>query len=106
MTEYAVALTTVNSKEEARKLAKSMVECHLAACVNIIPDVISVYNWKGNEQQDQECILVIKTCARLIPDLQAHFAGRHPYEVPELVVLRIEAGSESYLEWMAGWLRT
>ena len=106
MTEYAVALTTVHSEEEARKLAKSMVESHLAACVSIIPDVISVYNWKGDEQQDQECILVIKTLARLVPDLQAHFAGWHPYEVPELVVLRIEAGSEGYLKWMGDWLTT
>ncbi len=105
MTRYSVVLTTVSSEEEASKLAKSLVDSRLAACVSIIPNVTSVYNWKDQMQQDKEFMLMIKTASGLIHKLQAHFAGNHPYQVPEFLVLKIDEGSAAYLGWMEGWLR-
>jgi periplasmic divalent cation tolerance protein len=104
MKHHSVVLTTVGSEEEASKLARSLVDFHLAACVSIIPNVRSVYNWKDKLHEDQECMLVIKTASALAGKLQAHFAAYHPYEVPEFVVLRIAEESPAYLSWMASWL--
>ena len=104
MTRHSVVLTTVGSEEEASKLAKSLVDCHLAACVSIISNVRSVYNWKDKTHEDKECMLVIKTASALTDKLQAHFAAHHPYEVPEFVVLKIDEESSAYLKWMEGWL--
>ncbi|MBI2821160.1 MAG: divalent-cation tolerance protein CutA [Acidobacteria bacterium] len=104
MTDYSVVITTINSEEEANHLARTLVESRLAACVSIIPNVTSVYNWKGELQRDREWLLLVKTRSDRTAALQEHFARHHPYEVPEFVVLPVREGSQAYLEWMAGWL--
>ena len=106
MTPYSVVMTTISSEEEARRLARTLVESRLAACVSIIPDVSSVYNWKGELQEDREWMLLIKTRSDLTSEIQSHFGKHHPYEVPEFVVLPITEGSTAYLQWMQGWIGT
>lgn len=105
VTDYSVVVTTINSEEEARNLAHSLVEAKLAACVNIIANVTSVYNWKGQMQQDRECLMYVKTRTSLTAAVRAHFESHHPYEVPEFIVLPILEGSPSYLHWMGEWLQ-
>ena len=97
-------MSTIGSEEEGRRLARSLVEARLAACVSIIPNVLSVYNWKAEVQEEREWLLLIKTRSDLVPGIRRHFEGRHSYEIPELVVLSISEGSEPYLRWMDDWL--
>ncbi|MGV9170660.1 MAG: divalent-cation tolerance protein CutA [Promethearchaeia archaeon] len=99
MTKYKLAITTCPS-EESHKLAKIIVESKKAACVNVIDDVYSTYHWKGDAETAKESILFMKTTEELIPDLQSVVEEAHSYEVPEFVVLPIEQGAKSYLEWI------
>jgi periplasmic divalent cation tolerance protein len=99
-----MVVTTTGSEEEARELARGLVEAHLAACVNIIPKVISVYNWNGETEEDGECLLFVKTRCSLTGQIRAYFGENHPYDIPEFIVLPILEGSQSYLNWMGGWL--
>lgn len=100
-----LALTTVSGAEEADRLARLLVEQRLAACVNILPGVQSIYRWQGAIEAAAELLLIIKTSADLIPALQATLSAHHSYEVPEFVVLPIQAGSEPYLQWLMSNLR-
>jgi periplasmic divalent cation tolerance protein len=95
-----VALTTVATAEDAERLACALVERRLAACVNVVPGVVSHYRWKGELQRDQERLLVIKTRAQRLDALRAALAELHPYELPELVALEIAAGHAPYLAWL------
>jgi periplasmic divalent cation tolerance protein len=104
MTQYSVVMSTIGSEEEGRRLARSLVEARLAACVSIIPNVLSVYNWKAEVQEEREWLLLIKTRSDLVSGIRNHFDGRHPYQLPEFVVLPISEGSEEYLRWMQDWL--
>jgi periplasmic divalent cation tolerance protein len=95
-----VALSTVGSAEDAERLARALVERRLAACVSVVPGVISHYRWQDALQRDPEHLLVIKTRAERLGALRAAFALLHPYELPELVALAIGAGSPAYLRWL------
>ncbi len=95
-----VALSTVGSAEEADRLARALVERRLAACVNVVPGVVSHYRWQGELQRDEERLLVIKTRAERIEALRDALRELHPYELPELVAFEITAGSEQYLKWL------
>jgi periplasmic divalent cation tolerance protein len=95
-----VALSTVGSAEDAERLARALVERRLAACVNVVPGVVSVYRWKGNVERDEERLLVIKTRAERLEALRRALVELHPYEVPELVALSVEAGHPPYLAWL------
>ena len=95
-----VALSTVGSAEEADRLARALVERRLAACVNVVPGVVSHYRWQGELQRDEERLLVIKTRAERIEALRDALRELHPYELPELVAFEITAGSEPYLKWL------
>jgi periplasmic divalent cation tolerance protein len=95
-----VALSTVGSAEEADRLARALVERRLAACVNVVPGVVSHYRWQGELQRDEERLLVIKTRAERIDALRDALRELHPYELPELVAFEITAGSEEYLKWL------
>ena len=95
-----VALTTVGSARDAERLAFALVERRLAACVNVVPGVVSHYRWRGELQRDQERLLVIKTRAERLPALGEALRELHPYELPELIALEITAGSEAYLSWL------
>ncbi|HEX7976340.1 MAG TPA: divalent-cation tolerance protein CutA [Anaerolineales bacterium] len=96
-----VVLITVPSVEAGRQIARTLLELKLAACVNILPQVHSLYTWQGEIHDDDETLLVVKTRAelfeaRLVPAVKAI----HPYEVPEIIALPIQAGSTDYLDWI------
>ena len=100
MSEQVVALTTVATAPDAERIARELVGRRLAACVNVVPGVVSIYRWKGEVQRDEERLLVIKTRAEALEALREALVALHPYEVPELVALRVEAGHEPYLRWI------
>ena len=102
MTNARLVLTTIGSKELAEKLAQQLVERRVAACVNIVGPIRSVYRWKQQIEHEDEYLLLIKTTAAHAPRLQAVFQELHPYELPECVELAIDGGSEAYLAWLAG----
>jgi periplasmic divalent cation tolerance protein len=95
-----IVLTTVTSDFDARPLARELVEQRLAACVDIIPGVTSFYRWKESITEDGEQILVIKTVDDNLHDLREALFARHPYEVPEFVVLAVGSMSDAYGGWL------
>ncbi|CAM8936036.1 unnamed protein product [Rhodiola kirilowii] len=95
-----VVYVTVPNKELGKKLAESIVKEKLAACVNRVPGVESVYQWKGEIQTDSEELLIIKTRESLLEALTEHVKANHEYEVPEVIALPITGGSIPYLEWI------
>ena len=101
MTDKRIVLSTTGSEEEARKLARYLVEHQLAACVNIIPQIESIYRWQGKVESSQEWLLLIKTTAERFPAVRDAIRELHSYELPECVVLSIEDGSPDYLQWLA-----
>lgn len=101
MANARVVLTTVGLLEKAEELAGTLVERRLAACVNIVGPIRSIYRWKEAIEREQEYLLLIKTTAERAADLAAAFAELHPYELPERVELSIEGGSNDYLEWLS-----
>jgi periplasmic divalent cation tolerance protein len=100
MTDKIVVLSACASAEEAAKIARSLVEKKLAACVNVLPAVRSFYRWKGVVEDDQESLLVIKSSRGLFDQLRAELEKLHSYEVPEVIAVPIVDGSEGYLEWL------
>ena len=100
MSERIVALSTVATSEDAERIATALVERGLAACVNVVPGVVSVYRWKGAVQREEERLLVIKTRTDRFEALREALVSLHPYEVPELVALAIESGHAPYLTWL------
>lgn len=101
MSEPVVALTTLPAEFDAAALAQELVGSGLAACVNILPGITSVYTWKGVPQVGREQQLIIKTTAGMIGDLWRALKERHPYDTPEFVVIPVADGSEDYLAWIA-----
>ena len=104
-TSTVIVLTTMPmdagaGKLDATALGRTLVEEGLAACVNVLPPMESVYRWQGSVHQDAERQLVIKTRAERLDALQARVKMLHPYEVPEFLVLPVSAGSPSYLDWV------
>jgi periplasmic divalent cation tolerance protein len=95
-----VALSTVATALDAERIATVLVERGLAACVNVVPGVTSIYRWKGALQRDLELLLVIKTRADRFEALREALVSLHPYEVPELIALPVEAGHPPYLAWL------
>ena len=91
MTDKIVVLVTCGSAEEARKIAHALVERHLAACVNVLDGVESVYRWKGAVEQASECLLLVKTTRGRFDQLQPAIRALHSYELPEIVALPIVA---------------
>jgi len=100
MTDNRVVLTTAGSREEARKIAHGLVEERLAACVNIVGQIESVYRWQGKVEQADEFLLIIKTTAAVLPRIQEAIRELHSYELPECVVITITDGSKKYMEWL------
>ncbi len=86
--------------EEAQRVARALVEKRLAACVNIIPGVRSVYRWEDVIEDDEEVLLAIKTSRALLDELRAEIERLHSYEIPEVLALPVVDGSERYLAWM------
>ena len=100
MTDKLVVLITTGKMEEAQKIADELVKQRLAACVNIVPQITSVYWWKGEVCHDTEVLLVVKTDRQRFVRLEQAVRNLHSYEIPEVIALPIEAGSQAYLEWM------
>lgn len=100
MTITKLVLTTAGSEEEARKIARALVERRLAACVNIVPHVQSVYRWQETVEEAVEWLLMIKTTAAALARVREAIAELHSYELPECICLGIEEGSAAYLNWI------
>ncbi len=95
-----IVLTTVGAAFDARALAHELVEQRLVACVNIIERIHSVYRWQGTIEEDGEQLLVMKTVSERVAELKAALFARHPYEVPEFVVVPIERIEGPYKAWL------
>jgi periplasmic divalent cation tolerance protein len=100
MSDFVLALTTVPKDLDAASLAQDIVGSGLAACVNIVPGMKSVYVWKGVPQVSEEQQLMIKTTTDQVDPLWDLLRERHPYEVPEFLVVPVIDGSEEYLSWV------
>jgi periplasmic divalent cation tolerance protein len=95
-----VVLITASKEEEAVVIAKTLVEERLAACVNIVPAVRSIYRWEGKVHDDPECMMVVKTSASNFELLESRVKALHSYSVPEIIALPIVKGYAPYLEWL------
>lgn len=100
MSDFVQVVTTAEREEDARRIADLLVEKRLAACVQIVGPITSVYRWKGQIESAQEWQCQIKTRQSLLDDLFDAIQAAHPYEVPEILALPILAGSREYLSWL------
>lgn len=105
MTEKIVVLSTCDTEEEAKRLARHLVEERLAACVNIVSGARSIYRWKDKIEESSEFLLLIKSSRALFPTLRAELQKVHSYEIPEVIALPILDGSEPYLAWLDSELK-
>ena len=101
MSEFVIVLTTLPADGNAEALARTLVTERLAACVNVLPPMLSTYMWQGAVEDASERQLVMKTAASKVADLQERLKALHPYEVPEFLVIPIAGGSRDYLSWLA-----
>lgn len=105
MTDKVLVLTTAGNEPEAQKIAHELVERRLAACVNIVPRIQSVYRWEGKVETAEEYLLVIKTTKSRSGEVQGAIRELHSYDLPECIVISIESGSEEYLKWIEDSVR-
>jgi periplasmic divalent cation tolerance protein len=101
MTDKRVVFTTCSSPDEARRIAQELVKRRLAACVNIVPQIESIYRWQGEVEAATEWLLIIKTTADAVEQLRDAINKLHSYDVPECIEIAIEDGSSAYLKWIA-----
>jgi periplasmic divalent cation tolerance protein len=102
MTDALLVFTTLPSADKAAELAKALVEERLAACANLLPAVRSIYRWQGKLQDENEVLVLLKTRAEHLERLKLRILELHPYEVPEVLAVPVEAGYQPYLDWLAG----
>lgn len=100
MPQYYFAMTTIGNEDDAARVAKELVTRRLVACVNVIPGLRSFYQWKEELCDDKECLITMKTTADQVEAIKKLLPEIHPYELPELIFLPIEEGSDTYLEWI------
>lgn len=100
MKDFIIILVTASSEEEAKKIAQVLVEKRLAACVNLIKDIRSIFRWKGKLSDENEILLIIKTRKKLYKNVEEEVKSLHSYEVPEIIALPIISGSKDYLYWV------
>ena len=101
MTDKKIVLTTAGSQEEARKIARALVERRLAACVNIIPQVESIYRWQAKVEDAHEWLLLIKTTTAAFERVRDAIRELHSYDLPECISFSVENGGSAYLEWIS-----
>lgn len=101
MADCWIALTTLSSREQAEQLAAALVAERLAACVNVLGPVTSVYRWEGRVERDEEVLLFMKTTRAGVAPLQTRVLELHPYDTPEFLAFEVGSGSSGYLEWVA-----
>jgi len=104
MTDKIVVFSTASSAEEAEKIARGLVNERLAACVNVVPAVRSIYRWQGNIEDSQEVLLIIKSSRERFDALRTLLEKLHSYEVPEVIAMPVVDGARNYLNWMDGEL--
>ncbi len=100
MTEILVGYCTVPDEKTARKIAHTLVEEDLAACVSMVPYIQSIYKWQGTIHEDKEVLLMIKTCQKTWKKMKDRIMEIHPYEVPEIIATPIIEGNDKYVEWV------
>ena len=100
MTYNRIILTTTDSERRANQIARALVERRLAACVNIVPKIQSVYRWQEKVETAEEWLLVIKTSQKRFKAIEALIQELHSYELPEVLSIAIEGGSKAYLKWL------
>lgn len=100
MTDCLLVMTTLPDQDAARSLARRLLEEKLAACINVMPTMTSVYEWKGQVCEDSECLLLIKTTQACYRRLEASLQAQHPYELPEIIATDITHGLPAYLGWI------
>ncbi len=100
MTDKIVVFTTCGTEEEARTLASMLIEKHLAACVNIVAPLISVYRWKGAIEESREWLLIVKSRRERFDQLRIALEAAHSYELPEVLAVPVLEGSLNYLAWV------
>ena len=98
--EILLALSTFPDRETARKISRALVSDHLAACANLIPQIESIYFWKGKLETSEECLVIFKLTAGVYKNFQAKLRALHPYDVPEIISFRISDGLPEYLRWV------
>jgi periplasmic divalent cation tolerance protein len=98
--EVELALVTAPDTATAERIARALVEERLAACVNLVPGLRSLYRWQGSVEDAAEVLLVVKTCSDRLPALTERVLALHPYDVPELLRIPVRGGSEAYLGWL------
>lgn len=98
--DYVIVLTTLPADADGGAFGRTLVEERLAACVNILPAMESVFRWEGRVEQDAERQVIVKTARERVAALWDRIRELHPYEVPEFVVLSISDGSDAYLRWL------
>lgn len=103
--KLVVAVTTCANTDEAERLARLLVERRLAACVAIGQAIRSIYPWDGRINADEEVPLTIKTAVERIADLKRAIVEHHPYDVPEFLVMGVDEGLESYMDWVRDWVQ-
>lgn len=100
MTEVVLVLSTAPDDPSAETLARTLVDEKLAACVNVLAPMVSIYRWKGLVEHSTERQLVIKTTRGLVPALGKRLKALHSYELPELIVISVDGGANDYLDWI------
>jgi periplasmic divalent cation tolerance protein len=98
--QVRLVLSSAGSREEGETIAQALVESRLAACVNIVRGITSVYRWQGKVESAEEVLLLIKTTTARLAELEAALHRLHSYDVPEFLVLPVEGGSAAYLRWI------
>ncbi len=98
--DVVIVLTTVGGADEARTIGRTLIEERLAGCVNLLPEMTSIYRWQGAVQEDREYQLVIKTTRARLDALRTRVHELHSYELPEFLVLAVASGSPGYVQWL------
>jgi periplasmic divalent cation tolerance protein len=104
-TEVRVVLNTAPSIEVAERIAGALVEERLAACATVVPGVVSIYRWEGALRREGEVLVVLKTTGERVKSLRSRLVELHPYDVPEVLALSVQAGHEPYLAWVRDEVR-
>lgn len=103
--KVTMVFSTVPDAAQGRAMAEELVGAGLAACVNLVPGLVSVYRWEGDIQADSECLMIIKTREDAVASIREWILERHPYELPEVVAVPVTDGLPPYLDWVTGSVR-
>lgn len=106
MNGYIQVFTTTETKENAERIAETLVEKKIAGCVQIVGPITSIYRWKGKIEKAEEWLCLIKTKAELFDEVEKTIRQMHTYETPEIISMPITAGSKKYLQWLEGEVKT